>query len=515
MPRRRNRRHGMLVGVLLAAVAASSDLAAQAPPSILRPVLDSDPHNPPRFRKAEIMPRGQLLTFGNPPAFGAGTSGFNSTNARRRKAKAARQKPAGVVKPVSAASTRVRRPPAQARAERVMEVSPSPPQRPRLRPVPEPDAFVPLGIRDGPLIWRPAIELDGGYDTNPARVRHGSGSSLFVVAPDLQLRSDWARHELRGDLRGSYTMYPSKPSLDRPAVDAKLGGRIDISRQTNIDLESRLLVGTDNPGSPNLRADLARLPIFTTLGASAGAAHRFNRFEIAAKGNVDRTVYQESELTDGSTASNDGRNYNQYGGQLRGSYDLLPGVRPFVQAGGDTRVHDMGVDSTGFRRDSNGVSGRAGSSFALTPLLTGEAALGYLVRRYDDPRLPDVSGLLVDASLIWTASALTSVTLAARTYVDESTVPGVSGTFRRDFGVAVDHAFRRWLIGSLKFGYGLDDYVGSPRVDERYLASAALIYRINRALQVKGEVRQEWMRSTDSAADYTASIFLLGLRLQR
>jgi len=52
-------------------------------------------------------------------------------------------------------------------------------------------------------------------------------------------------------------------------------------------------------------------------------------------------------------------------------------------------------------------------------------------------------------------------------------------------------------------------------VDERYLASAALIYRINRALQVKGEVRQEWMRSTDSAADYTASIFLLGLRLQR
>jgi hypothetical protein len=331
-------------------------------------------------------------------------------------------------------------------------------------------------------------------------VANGSGSSLFIVAPELLLRSDWSRHELRGDLRGSYTTYPSKPSLDRPSVDAKLGGRIDVTRQTRIDRESRFLLATDNPGSPNLRADLAKLPIFTTFGASAAAAHRFNRFEIAAKGDVDRTTYQESELTDGSTASNDDRNYNHYGGQLRGSYELLPGVKPFAEIGADARVHDVDVDSTGFRRDSRGVTVKGGSSFALTPLLTGEASLGYLARSYDDPRLPDLRGLLVDASLIWSASALTSVKLAARTSVDETMLPGVSGTFRRDFGVAVDHSFRRWLIDTVKLGYGLDDYVGLERVDERYLASAALIYRINRALQLKGEVRQEWMRSTDSSA---------------
>jgi hypothetical protein len=52
-------------------------------------------------------------------------------------------------------------------------------------------------------------------------------------------------------------------------------------------------------------------------------------------------------------------------------------------------------------------------------------------------------------------------------------------------------------------------------VDERYSASAALIYKLTRTVQIKGEFRQEWLRSTDSGADYTASIFLLGLRLQR
>lgn len=92
---------------------------------------------------------------------------------------------------------------------------------------------------------------------------------------------------------------------------------------------------------------------------------------------------------------------------------------------------------------------------------------------------------------------------------------GVSGIFKRDAGVQVDHSFRRWLIGTVKFGYGLDDYQGSAREDQRYTASAALTYKLNRTAQVKGEFRQEWLRSNIPGQDYTASIMLVGLRLQR
>jgi hypothetical protein len=513
VPRLQYRRYAVLLAAVLVAMTVPPELWAQTSlPSVLRPVLDGDPADPPRFRKPNASRRTQTPSFGAPPGSGAGKTGFNSTNARRRKATAAKPKAAAAAKllPVTPAS-RVPQPRAVTRAQITPGIAPPP----RRRPIPEPDPFAPVGLRSGPLIWFPAIEFIGGYDTNPGRTRTGSGSSLFTVAPELLLRSDWSRHELRGDLRGSYTTYPSESSLDRPFVDARLAGRVDVSRQTRLDLESRFLLSTDNPGSPDLRADLAKLPIYTTLGASAGAAHRFNRFEIAAKGDIDRTTYQDSKLTDGSTASNEDRNYNQYGGQLRGSYELLPGVKPFAEIGADARVHDLTVNGGGFRRDSRGVTVRGGSTFELTPLLTGEASLGYLVRSYDDPRLPDLDGLLVDASLIWSASALTSVKLFAKTSVDETTLPGVSGTFRRDFGVQVDHAFRRWLIGTAKLGYGLDDYVGSPRSDERYLASAALAYKLTRTVQIKGEFRQEWLRSSDSNADYTASIFLVGLRLQR
>jgi hypothetical protein len=126
-----------------------------------------------------------------------------------------------------------------------------------------------------------------------------------------------------------------------------------------------------------------------------------------------------------------------------------------------------------------------------------------------------VAGLIGDASLIWTATALTKVKLSGSSSVGESTQPGVSGVLYRDAGLQVDHAFRRWLIGTVKVGFGLDDYVGMDRTDKRYSLGAGLTYKLNRSVQIKGEVRQEWLRSNVTGNNYNATIFLLGVRLQQ
>ena len=73
---------------------------------------------------------------------------------------------------------------------------------------------------------------------------------------------------------------------------------------------------------------------------------------------------------------------------------------------------------------------------------------------------------------------------------------GVSAVFTRDVALQVDHAFRRWLIGSLKFNYGFDDYVGSTRKDDRYAISGTLTYKLNRMMQLKAELREEWLSAS-------------------
>jgi hypothetical protein len=91
----------------------------------------------------------------------------------------------------------------------------------------------------------------------------------------------------------------------------------------------------------------------------------------------------------------------------------------------------------------------------------------------------------------------------------------VSGVLYRDVGLQVDHSFRYWLIGSLKLGFGVDDYVGNGRIDKRYSAVAGVTYKLDRCTQIRGEFRQNWLRSNVTGVDYNESVFLLGLRLQR
>ena len=329
--------------------------------------------------------------------------------------------------------------------------------------------------RSAPSIFARLSSTTRGYDNNAPRnsAPPQVASWYNVYAPELLINSNWARHEFTANLRGSYTTYDTAHSLDRPNVDAKAVARVDVTSQSRIDLEGRYLLFTDSPGSPNIQTDLAHLPIAMTYGVTAGVGHRFNRFDVSLKGTFDRTTYGDSEFIDGTTDSNAGRNYNNYGTRLRTSYEVMPGATPFVEVGADTRKYDLPVDAGGVNRSSQGYNAKVGTTLAFPPRLTGEVSFGYLVRAYQDPTLEDVRGWTVDASLVWLATALTTVKLTAATSIAESTVAGVSGQFTRDLTAQVDHAFRRWLIATLKFSRGLDDYVGSPREDLRYIASSA------------------------------------------
>jgi len=580
VPRRRltpalvGRCAGVLIGALaLSGPPALAQLAAPTDSSLLAPSLDGDPRHPSVFRKAgsqaldPTTPGGPPQNFGYQPGMGAGATGFNSSNARPRirgsSALSSTQLPgsdanaqgATEPKPPAApalAQTPLPPPPPSARAigdARLQQnqnrtrhgapgadalaaagagsvpLAPAPawalptlavPRTLMRRPAVDEKPFDPVGIAAGSFRLRPAIEISGGYDSNPARTAIGGGASnLGIVAPELLVNSSWSRHELTANLRGSYTSYGAAPSLDRPAFDGKIDGRIDVTSQTRINLESRLLVATDNPGSPNIQAGLARLPVSADVGGSVGLGQRFNRFDVAIKGGIDRTTYQSSVFTDGTSASNDDRNFDQYSAQLRVGYESTPAVKPFVELDADRRRHDLPLDRTGIDRDSHGSAVKIGTTFELSRILNGQLAFGYLERTYTDPALPDLKGPSLDGSLTWLASALTTFKLTAVTSANESTLAGVTGVFTHELGIEVDHAFRTWLDATLKFTGDRDAYVGLQRLDNRYAGSFALTYKLNREMQLKGELRREWQVSSLPGNNYQAYVALLGVRLQR
>jgi hypothetical protein len=389
------------------------------------------------------------------------------------------------------------------------------PQRPL--PMAESDPYAALGIRAGSFLLLPSLDLSGAYSTNPEHVPGGPPSAYAVAAPELQVRSDWSRHSLTADIAGTYTQYNADlvPSLNVPFLNSKIDGRIDVTRDTQLNLEARALINTDNPGSPNLQAALARLPLNFDVGDTIGVTQQFNRLSVSFKGTFDRATYDNSPLTDGTTSSNADRNFDQYAGITRIGYEIDPGMKPFVEVQGDQRIHDEQFDRNGLERDSTGITGKLGTAVDLFGSLTGEMALGYVDRKYQDPTLPNVTGVIADGTLIWQPTGLTTAKLTASSQVYETVLAGASGELSRDVNLEVDHAFRTWLIGSLRGGYGNDDYVGIPLSDNRWFASVGITYKFTREVQMNAQVRQDWQIATESGFSYNATSFLLGLRLQR
>jgi hypothetical protein len=507
-----------------------------------------DPANPdagPRDKDKPAPSRiGQVPTYGLPAANGASATGFDSLNRTRKKPALYPGQPkpkpaAGPGSPAPAASSalpiangriRLSIPPSE-----TANKTPIPsamagtvvgqPARTRLKV--DDDPFGAVGDYAGSFLIKSAVEFSGGYDTNPGRTFVPKGSPFYVVAPEFLAVSDWERHALVADLRGSFTGYgntfppptdgtiSSAPTdLDRPDFTGHIDGRLDVSRDTRLMGEVRLRVSTDNPGSPNIQAGLAKYPIYTTLGGSFGIDQSFNRLDVAAGGTIDRTVYANSKLTDGEVTTNDDRNFNQYGGVGRVSYDLLPGVKPFGEIEGDSRVHDLQFDRNGYQRDSSGGYVRAGTSLEFTRLLIGEISLGYAARNYVDPRLNRLQGLLVGSSLTWSATPLTTARFYSTTSIDETTVPGVSGVLTHTYTFEVDHDFRRWLTGIGKFTYGTYDYQGDGRSDKTYSIEGDLVYKMTRNLWLKGTLRRDILDSNAPLSSSASTVVMLGVRLQ-
>ena len=529
---------------------------------LFAPLLDESSQDSQRRKAGKKDDRNRFNPVSSPrsePGSGAGATGFDSTNGSLRKSKSATKpeptsglaktsakpkppvrpgtdgKPPAAVQPSEGAtpdtalSPKLLKP---AVAPLLLELKNNarpgaPPPFPDAetvtvatvpalwRPIQDQKPFDPLGIQVGAFNFRPAMEYSRGYDTNPPRLGLPpiSGSWFNLYAPEFQMASNWGRHELTGYLRGSYMAFDTAHRVDRPNIDGKLNGRIDVTTLTRMLLEGRFILSTDVPGSPNIQADLAHLPIFTTVGGSVGIGQTFNRLEVTAKTGVDRTQYQKSVFIDGETESNNDRNFDQYNASLRASYELSPAWRPFAEVAANRRVHPVTVDRSGLERDSAGYVAKAGATLNLATV-TGEFAVGYLNQMYLAP-LPNAGGYLVEGSVLWAPTALTTAKLFASTTVAESPLFLTSAVLTRQLGVEINHSFRRWLIATTRFVVAHDIYSGDIRKDDRYAVSAALSYLFTRELALKGEYRYEWERANIRGSNYVASVWLLGLRLQR
>ena len=388
------------------------------------------------------------------------------------------------------------------------------------RPVRDDKPFDPLGVSVGDLRLKPFVEEDLGWSSNPGLLPGPQKGSAFLMSQaGFAVDSDWSRSALHGDFKGGLTDYFADPSADAPFANGVVNGRWDLSRALSFDGEGRFAVTTMTAGSlgfgPNVAFGSTGAPLTATYGATVGGDRTFGRLDLSLHGSIDRTAYENATLNDGAVDELSSDDFSDWGLRGRASYRVSASFRPFVDVLVDSRRYNSGVDQYGYQRNSDGVAARVGAEIDLSGILSGSLDVGYGERNYEDPRLPNLASPLFDASLIWNATGLTTVTLKSASSLAETTIRGASGAAQHATTLEIDHALRRYLTLTGTVSYATDAYAGMPLRDATTTFGLAASYSLNRDVVLKASASRQFYVSNQPGTSYAATIVMMGVKLQR
>lgn len=378
----------------------------------------------------------------------------------------------------------------------------------------EDDAYAQLGLRTGGFTWLPAIETSAGWNSNIASKAGGAAGATWRVAPELRGRSDWSQHALEFELRGAYLGNAKDHDYDKPSFQGQVRGRVDLGDETRLDLRAGYSNDRQSPSSVDNPADTAVPATIETKTASLGLTRDVGLLAVTLRGDIERADYSGGTTTSGGSLGSDVQNNTRHIAALRAAWGSKGSIRPFVEVQVSNRDYDQALVS-GSPRDSTGAALKGGVIADLGPTLRGELSTGWGIERPNQGTLPDITGWLLDGSLVWSPSRLTTVKLDTKTSFDPTTLAASTGAVTRTVGVTVDRALRPDLVASA--GVSLTDkrYAGVKLREDTLGLSSGLTYKFNRNVQtfVKGTVE----RFTTSAAnaDYNAATVMVGVRLQR
>lgn len=371
------------------------------------------------------------------------------------------------------------------------------------KPRPDYDA---LGIPVGSFIAKPEIKAGVEFNDNIYAAEDNTESdTIAVIAPELELNSNWNRHALNLTAGLNSGLYASES--DENYLDSKLllNGRLDVQRESYLSGAAgiqRLHEERTSPDASNAWKEPAE---FTQSNADLSYMHGLGRTSLTAGAGITDINFSSVPLVSGGSDDLSLRDRELKNVNARVAYELLPTVKPFVAGRYEWRDYDRSEAL----RDSDGYRLGAGTGFDLGGVTTGEIFAGYMQQDYEDRE--DIKGPWFGMSLLWNVTEMTSVEGRLQSSVKETTLDNSSGIDAIDAGVRVDHELLRNLLVGAFFNYTNDDYESVDITDKYYTFGPRVTYLVNRYLSAEASYAHETKDSNESSREYTENLFMISL----
>lgn len=306
-----------------------------------------------------------------------------------------------------------------------------------------------IGIRTGSFTFFPEVTAALGYSDNIYySATDKVGDAYVVVIPAFRMESDWSRHLVK--LQGSIQAQRFFSESRRNQTPWNLAGltSLEVGPSLRFTPEVQLARQYENAFSGETSSDRSILSSYLRAYGSLRTEYTSGQAKLTLA--IDDTDYEFSDVTlrTGTKIDQADRDRNLFRVTGQAQYALTPSAAVYVQAGYIKTNYDRFLLNGNPNRDSKGYRVIGGLNFDLAGLMRGTVGVGYTRRDFRSSLYRDVKGLSFEGKLEYFPSELTTVTVAARRIIEDSSIGTNSAFFDNRGLIQVDHELLRNLIVS-------------------------------------------------------------------
>jgi hypothetical protein len=362
--------------------------------------------------------------------------------------------------------------------------------------------FDPQGVQWRALMLRPELVTELAATDNVTAAASNEPSDVVArISPRLSGETTWSRHGISFHLQADKTMFVDLPKNDEFSTDIGLAGRLDLGREGAVFAGISSANDSEGRTSPDQPFAAASPVEFDTNAVYVGGRYTFGRVRLSASGREQDLNYEDAATAAGVIIDQDDRDRTERDLEVRAEVAVTPSFALLGQIATNTRDYDLRPPAASVNRDSEGHAYLVGANFDLTRLARGEVAVGYLEQDYDDPAIPTIDGVALNALLEWFPTERTTVTFSGRrTVLDAGFVPAAAALLSEG-GVRVDHEVRRNVLVSGAVLAGLRDYEGLDREDSSRRVELGVRVLINPRAEMRAGYAWDSVSSDGAARD--------------